>query len=117
MTEVREGPATDPQVRKDARDSYKRRRLQTAADTKDLCSSVQGQRFLAWLLDDLGMFRKQAFTDSVRLAAFAECRRSIADGLRSVILATGEGNWHAVEREIERRRTEPTNNIQQGEMQ
>jgi len=109
MTEIREGPATDPVIRQQERDSYKRRRLQLAADTLEVCSASQGQRFLAWLLDDLGMYRKPQFTDSVRLAAFAECRRAVADSLRYVILATGEANWFAIEREMLKRTTVPTN--------
>jgi hypothetical protein len=107
-TEIVEGPANDPIIRRDARDTYKIRAEQLKRDQIDVLSSEQGRRVLAWLVHDVCNFYGETFNEMPRRSAFDEGRKAIALKIRSTAVATGIENWHAIEVEVQKRRSYPT---------
>lgn len=84
------------------------RRRQQAEDAMAVCSSPHGRRFLAWLVEEVGMYR-EVFNEAPRRSAFDEGRKSVGFLLRRVAMATGISHWTAIEEEIQKRKIEPTN--------
>jgi hypothetical protein len=102
------GSSQDPEARRFVRDTVKERNRQQAADALFVCGSPQGQRFLAWLLAEVGLYN-EVFNEAPRRSAFDEGRKSVGNRVRRVAIATGSRNWLAIEAEVIARRIEPTN--------
>lgn len=85
---------------------YERRRMQFDSDMLDVCESAQGQRVIAWFIEQSGMFRA-VFNEFPRRSAFDEGMRSAGHLFREAALKTGLRNWQAIEAEFIKRTTPP----------
>lgn len=108
MSEIEEGPSTNRATRQRVNDTIEERKRQQAADALFLCSRPEGRRFIAYLIDEVGLFR-EVFSEAPRRSAFDEGRKSVGHLLRRIAIATDPANWTAIEAQILARKIDPTN--------
>lgn len=99
MTVERFGPSVDPEVRQEVRDKRKLRERQQEADVMHVMSHPAGQRFVAAIIDDCGLYKANPDMG----------KRSVALGLRELALRCDPTVWRAIEAEVIARRITPTN--------
>ena len=103
-----EGTAANAKVRQIVRDTHEERKRQQEADIRHVLGSPQGQRFAAWLVDTLGMYR-EGFAESPRQSAFYEGQKSVGVLIRREAMKCEPRFWHAIEDAVQARQIKPTN--------